>query len=156
MTCWTAGLSVKLKRYYSRFAALTLDDRVLVVRIWLDAVWVKLLLRTPWRQLLLQPPPGIKLREDGPAGSEIRHLAELVDLSFTLLPATCLERAFVLQRLLRRHGVATTLRIGVRMDGDLLEAHAWLDHPALPLDAQQHEFQSLFAGTVDAGSSRWL
>ena len=53
---------------------------------------------------------------------------------------TCLECALVLQYLLRRRGVGTRLQIGVRKQEDALEAHAWLDHPALPEGNQQPHF----------------
>ena len=41
--------------------------------------------------------------------------------------STCLERSLVLWRLLRRSGIAATVRIGARkIEGDF-EAHAWVD-----------------------------
>ncbi len=42
-------------------------------------------------------------------------------------PSTCLVRSLVLQWLLRRRGMGTELRIGVRLDGGRLAAHAWLE-----------------------------
>lgn len=39
----------------------------------------------------------------------------------------CLTQALVAQRLLRRQGFETDLRIGVTKDGDELLAHAWLE-----------------------------
>jgi hypothetical protein len=41
---------------------------------------------------------------------------------------TCLERSIALHRLCERFGVSTELRIGVRKQGDVLEAHAWVEH----------------------------
>jgi Transglutaminase-like superfamily len=42
--------------------------------------------------------------------------------------ATCLGRALVVHTMLRRHGHAAVLRIGVRRDGAApFEAHAWVE-----------------------------
>ena len=44
-----------------------------------------------------------------------------------LFRPTCLPRALALQRLLRRHHIGGSyVRIGVRLDGDALRAHAWI------------------------------
>jgi len=40
----------------------------------------------------------------------------------------CLRRALTLQWLLGRKGIATTLEIGVRKEGQDLRSHAWLEH----------------------------
>lgn len=40
---------------------------------------------------------------------------------------TCLEQSVYLRWLLARHGVATTLRIGVRKADGRFEAHAWVE-----------------------------
>jgi hypothetical protein len=41
---------------------------------------------------------------------------------------SCLPEALVLWALLRCHGVATELRIGVRKRGGRVQAHAWVEH----------------------------
>jgi Transglutaminase-like superfamily len=41
---------------------------------------------------------------------------------------TCLQRTVALHRLLTRQAVATRPQIGVRKQGDDLEAHAWLEY----------------------------
>jgi aryl-alcohol dehydrogenase-like predicted oxidoreductase len=47
------------------------------------------------------------------------------------LQANCLDRAVALWWLLSSRGLAATLRIGVRKNGDLaLAAHAWVEHDA--------------------------
>jgi len=72
------------------------------------------------------------------AGDElgaVSRLARLVGVAARnhLLPLHCLERALVLQVLLRRRGIATELRIGVRREGGALDAHAWLERAGVPL-----------------------
>ncbi len=47
--------------------------------------------------------------------------------------ATCLPRSLALQWLLRRRGIESDLRVGVRKVAGGLEAHAWLEHEGLPL-----------------------
>ena len=44
-----------------------------------------------------------------------------------LFRMSCLRRALVLQYLLRRKGVLTFLRFGVRTENGNLQAHAWLE-----------------------------
>jgi hypothetical protein len=41
--------------------------------------------------------------------------------------ATCLTQALVLHILLRREGLQSTIRIGVRKDAGHFEAHAWVE-----------------------------
>jgi hypothetical protein len=43
------------------------------------------------------------------------------------LDPNCLERSLLLWWLLRRRGVAAVVRIGVRKDASLLQAHAWIE-----------------------------
>ena len=46
--------------------------------------------------------------------------------------ASCLVRSLVLQWMLRRYRVASVLRLGVRKEGDSLDAHAWVECADLP------------------------
>jgi hypothetical protein len=47
--------------------------------------------------------------------------------------ATCLRRSLLIWWLLRRDGIETALRIGVRCDDGVLQAHAWVEHDGVPL-----------------------
>jgi hypothetical protein len=47
--------------------------------------------------------------------------------------ANCLERSLVLHRWLRREGLPSVLRIGVRTDDGKLIAHAWVEVAGTPL-----------------------
>src|SRR5690606_37178790 len=44
-----------------------------------------------------------------------------------LVTATCLRQALLLHWLLRRRGLQPELRIGVRKQGEALDAHAWVE-----------------------------
>ena len=47
---------------------------------------------------------------------------------------TCLEKSLALWWLLRRHGVASSVRIGARAAGGKLEAHAWVECEGVALN----------------------
>ena len=51
-----------------------------------------------------------------------------------LIRASCLTRSLLIGWLLRRQGVASELRIGVRMINGSLDAHAWLENNGLPIN----------------------
>jgi hypothetical protein len=55
-------------------------------------------------------------------------MAWLVDVADRYAPgkSSCLRQTTALAWLLRRRGIATSLRIGVAREGGNLEAHAWL------------------------------
>lgn len=48
-------------------------------------------------------------------------------------PASCLPRALILVRLLRRQGLPAELRVGVDKPGGEFSAHAWVEHGGMPL-----------------------
>jgi hypothetical protein len=47
--------------------------------------------------------------------------------------ATCLEKSLTLWWLLERQGIASSVRIGTRKDGEKLEAHAWVEYDGIAL-----------------------
>jgi len=49
-------------------------------------------------------------------------------------PSTCLTRSLLLNLLLRRRGVRSELRIGVRMTDGRLDAHAWVECGGRPVN----------------------
>ena len=108
-----------------------------------------------WRALILLPMVRASLRLRGynrtyvslqkklhqevglPSGSakEVEKTSRMVRVALRYSPArfTCLEQSLTLWYLLRKQGVATQLRIGVRkMDGKF-EAHAWVEHEGVAL-----------------------
>lgn len=70
---------------------------------------------------------------DNGAGTEdldtARRIARGVGLAarYGLCRANCLKRSLVLVSLLRRRGIACTLKMGTRMNGQKLTAHAWVE-----------------------------
>jgi hypothetical protein len=67
--------------------------------------------------------------------------------------ARCLARAMAAQLLLARAGHLADLRIGVRKDGNSLDAHAWLEFEGVPLfesDAHLKDFAPLARSTPSA------
>jgi hypothetical protein len=66
-------------------------------------------------------------RED--ALQEAQRMARMVNAAAWRVPydATCLRRSLVLWWLLRRRGVDSRLRIGVRKEAEGLLAHAWVE-----------------------------
>ena len=67
---------------------------------------------------------------------DIQRLGALVNTAacHTPFPATCLSRSLLLVWLLNRRGVKSDLRIGVRLTGGLLEAHAWVECNGVPVN----------------------
>jgi hypothetical protein len=62
--------------------------------------------------------------------------AWLVDVAANLHPAPmlCLARSLTLVRLLARRGIATELKLGVRLEKQNLQAHAWVEWQGRPLN----------------------
>ena len=67
---------------------------------------------------------------------------------------TCLEQSLMMCWLLRREGIASQLRIGVRKDGERFEAHAWVEceGKAIGEPGKVHQHYSAF----DAELSRLI
>jgi hypothetical protein len=68
--------------------------------------------------------------------ADIQALGELVNIAarHTLGPRTCLTRSLLLGWLLRRRGVESQLRIGVRLANGVLDAHAWVECAGVPVN----------------------
>jgi hypothetical protein len=76
-----------------------------------------------------EPPQAVPRTED----EELRVVAaaqRAVRIAERCVPfrLSCLERSIALHQLCARSGVATDLRIGVRKQGSVLEAHAWVEY----------------------------
>ena len=68
--------------------------------------------------------------------NDVLALAEAVNIAARHTPfhATCLTRSLLLCWLLRRHGVASELRIGVNLSSGTLQAHAWVECAGRPVN----------------------
>ncbi len=139
------GWLSRLRRAIQVFWTLPPDDKSLVIETCAESARVMIVLRTPWwRRLLRQPgSDGIQATVEEARIGEIAALANRT-MSSPPFQMSCLERSIALQKLLRRRGVYADLVFGVRQEkNDRIAAHAWLDHPALPEDAQSKDFQRL-------------
>lgn len=113
--------------------ALPREDRASLVRAWVYLLVADLALR-----FLPVPRVGALLRRLGRRSRgevDAGRLAGLVGAASRhhLWPMTCLPRSLVLQALLRRHGIETELRIGVRRQAGELRAHAWVEEAGHPV-----------------------
>jgi hypothetical protein len=77
-----------------------------------------------------RPDPGRAASPPWAAPHRVREAARLVDMAARHAPFsnTCLHRSLTLWWLLRRRGVACSLRIGVRRQHGQFDAHAWVEH----------------------------
>ncbi|MCS6806090.1 MAG: lasso peptide biosynthesis B2 protein [Acidobacteriota bacterium] len=122
-----------LERWLFVQALLLLPLTVMALRIVGFARWQAVLARfAPLCELLT--PDSDKLDElpTSDAGSvihRIRRTAWIMRAARRRVPlnVTCLPQSLTLWWLLRRQGIASALRIGVRKEGGLLEAHAWVE-----------------------------
>jgi hypothetical protein len=84
----------------------------------------------------------------GPQDELVRASCRMVRaaLRYSFANYTCLEESLTLWYLLRRQGVAACLRIGVRKEGGIFEAHAWVElgGEALNQDGAMHRHYSAF------------
>jgi hypothetical protein len=85
-------------------------------------------------QSLLRRPAQIGAQRR--TGIDPARLGYLVNAAanHTLLPATCLTRSLLLDWWLRRRGIDSSLRIGVRVVDRALEAHAWVECGGRPVN----------------------
>lgn len=65
----------------------------------------------------------------------VGEAARMVKAAARYIPVnlTCLPQSIVLQQLLRREGVETAVRIGVRKRGGALDGHAWVEYNGRPI-----------------------
>jgi hypothetical protein len=123
-------LSAKLRRA----ASLSAGDWWVVLRAWGLLVLADLALRAlPFArvQILFDPGQGAGLGSTDAVRNRAKaeRVAYLVGMAarYHVWPTRCLHRALVARWLLRRQGIDVALRIGVRRDGGVLLAHAWLE-----------------------------
>lgn len=120
-----------------QFLALTAPERrtFLAAMAWLPLFWIALrVLGLQRLQARLQRKPlprPARLTAD-----QLPRLGTLVNSAahHALGPANCLTRSLYLWWLLRRRGVDSQLRIGVRLTGGALEGHAWVEHAGVPIN----------------------
>lgn len=137
---------MKLMSTWRRFAQLTGSDRSIVLRtaFLLVATWLALRVAgfRRWHNFL----NGVSPHSAGIASPEaaLAQALHVTRLSSScahhfFLWTNCLERAMVLQFLLRRRGLPAELRFGARKQAARLEAHAWVACFGVPLNEDQGE-----------------
>ena len=101
---------------------------LLAAWLWLPLFWLGLrVLGLPrFQAWLLKASARSALALTLPA---VQALGEAVNIAarHTPFPVTCLSRSLLLGWLLHRRGVASDLRIGVRLTQGKLDAHAWVE-----------------------------
>ncbi len=104
------------------------------MRAWLLLLWVELGLRkfsyarvSHW---FTPKQPRQHTPESEDPNRLIKRIWQLVDMASRnhILTITCLRRSLVAQRLLSQQGIPVELRFGVKKDGGLIQAHAWLEY----------------------------
>ena len=112
---------------------LSAADRWLLPRAFVGLVCVDLGLRVLTFQRLLalldRGRPAGRLEERSANLAKAQRYARSIDLAARhhRPRAQCLHRSLVLHAWLRRDGLPSELRIGVRRDGTALSAHAWVE-----------------------------
>jgi hypothetical protein len=129
----------RLARHLAQFRALSsVGQRTLLYAAALMPVfWLGLrLLGLPRFQARLQR--STVTRDAAMTLPDVQALGELVNIAarHTLGPRTCLTRSLLLGWLLRRRGVESQLRIGVRLTNGRLDAHAWVECDGVPVNDQ--------------------
>jgi hypothetical protein len=83
--------------------------------------------------------------------------AHAVRRAYRLLPlqCTCLKESLVLFRLLRRRGAKVQFRLGVRKEGTLLAAHAWVDGEGAAVGDRGQKAYLSFPVPLCTGERRW-
>jgi len=116
----------------SRLRALSAAELWVLAQAWLLLPLVALgLLALPYDRLerTLRRRVSARSRPRPAAGPGDRRVAELVAIASHrhVVRTHCLERALTARWLLAGRGIAADLRIGVRLEGGRLAAHAWLE-----------------------------
>jgi len=127
----------RLTHKLQQFLALTAPERrtFLAAMAWLPLFWIGL------RVLGLQRLQDRLQRKPLPTANslpvdELQRIGKLVNSAahHALGPANCLTRSLYLWWLLRRRGINSQLRIGVRLNQGTLDAHAWVEHAGIPIN----------------------
>jgi hypothetical protein len=130
----------RLTRNLSRFLALSAPERrtFLAAMALLPLFWIGLrVLGLQRLQTRLQRKP--LALANGLDTDELTRLGTLINSAahHALGPANCLTRSLYLWWLLRRRGIDSQLRIGVRLTDGALDAHAWVEHAGIPVNDRQ-------------------
>ena len=127
----------KISRYVSIYRALPArEQKVLLVSLaLLPLFWVGLRLAGLQRfQEWLDRFPVTRRLPLSQAEAAALGVAVNRAANHVLGPANCLTRSLLLRWLLRRYGMTSDLRIGVRFEQGKLRAHAWVEKDGIPVN----------------------
>ncbi|HEY3884247.1 MAG TPA: lasso peptide biosynthesis B2 protein [Vicinamibacterales bacterium] len=113
-------------RAFDRWRALRWHERALTLEAAALTVVATISIRVQGAPRLLGP-PDVPRRRRPIDDAGVRAAVAAVDRTSRYLAMSCLPRALALRWMLARRGVATTLRLGARREGDALLAHAWVE-----------------------------
>ncbi len=133
---------LRLRRHGSILWRLSWAERGWLIQAWLLLHGVALALR--WAEFqrvcgwLERWPAGAGRALDNEERilAEARTMARLIRgaAAWSVHHSTCLHRALTLWWLLRQQGIASELRIGVRIEQGRFEAHAWVERQGAALN----------------------
>lgn len=128
-------------RYARKFIAMRAAQRMTLLAAAVLVPWFWLALRVVGLQRLAKRLQVVAKARAVPAFDAEGHIRQVVDLvdmaaNHSFLAPNCLTRSLALQWLLGRGGIATQLRIGVRLERGQLEAHAWVEFQGTPINDQ--------------------
>lgn len=122
-----------MRRAWQRWRELTVKERLILLEALLLMPVAGLLLRLLRYQKVLHglerlTPLG-KRQPGEVTAVKLKRVGELVNIAAWrgVYTATCLRRSLVLWWMLRRRGVDSKVRIGVRNDGGEFASHAWVE-----------------------------
>ena len=134
----------RLSRYARELRILSWRERRLLARAWfllpLMALWIRV---AGFRRVraFLEGRSSIPEEPDEKQSprhrlEEARTVARIITAaaSHPLFSISCLPRSLTLWWILRQRGMDSEIRIGVRRQGELLEAHAWVEYQEVPLN----------------------
>ena len=133
---------LRLRRHGAIFRRLSWAERGWLMQAWLMLHGVALALRWAGFQRvygwLERWPAGTKraLADEERVLVRVHAAVRLVQgaAAWSVLHPTCLHRSLTLWWLLRRQGIASELRIGVRKEQGRFEAHAWVERAGVALN----------------------
>lgn len=133
------GWSNSVRRKWRRWRALSPREQSLLLQALCLLPLTALALRwMSFRQIsrALARLAPLARRGRGKPARQLARTAHLAQLATTYSPGrpSCLPRALILWWLLRRQGIVSDLRVGVRCQGSRFEAHAWVECDGVPVN----------------------
>ncbi len=126
--------------HLKKWRALTRQEKILLLRFIFWLPWVSFSLKffgyLRTRHFLLRRIAVAGLHQaDSAELARAERMAELLSIAgrHGLVSATCLRQSVLLEYWLKRQGLAAEIKIGVRKENTLFDAHAWVELNGIPL-----------------------